>query len=113
MKTSWRVKAAQPGSTSIATWKIYTLKTNQGKEPLFSSTGFKNKSLRRIYLSFIFYQKDTIRVRLTKDAINLKSLPRRIQFYEKKTRAYLIATIAACLRALVATMKKKAKLIRL
>lgn len=28
-KTSWRVKAALPGSKSVATWKIYTLKNNQ------------------------------------------------------------------------------------
>jgi hypothetical protein len=31
IQTSWRVKAAQPDSKSVATWKIYTVKMNIGK----------------------------------------------------------------------------------
>ncbi len=29
IQTSWRVKAAMPGSNSVATWKIYTLRNPQ------------------------------------------------------------------------------------
>ena len=28
IQTSWRVKAALPGSQSVATWKIYSVKTS-------------------------------------------------------------------------------------
>ncbi|RNA21314.1 potassium voltage-gated channel subfamily KQT member 1-like isoform X1 [Brachionus plicatilis] len=43
IQTSWRVKAAMPGSNSVATWKIYNLKTNSGHHPRRFSQPRRNK----------------------------------------------------------------------
>jgi len=34
IQTSWRVKAALPGSSSVATWKIYSVKNSQKNKPV-------------------------------------------------------------------------------
>ncbi|CAF0820217.1 unnamed protein product, partial [Brachionus calyciflorus] len=43
IQTSWRVKAAMPGSNSVATWKIYNLKTHSNHNPRRFSQPRKNR----------------------------------------------------------------------